>query len=138
MIGLIVWGLLNYLVHLFLPPLLFFTRVGESMDTKMKLALGARDEAIPYSVGGERARRAQRNYEESLPFFLTLALLLLYTEQTDGSATTGAMVFLIARMIYLPVYVAAGAVYAAIFAVFWDTLPFFHVTDCENRPAGLC
>ena len=35
-----------------------------------------------------------------------------------------------------PAYVAAAAVYAGVMAVFWNTLPFFHVTDCSNREAG--
>ncbi len=33
-------------------------------------------------------------------------------------------------------YLVAGGIYAAFFVAFWDTLPFFHVTSCENRPAG--
>lgn len=37
---------------------------------------------------------------------------------------------------YWPAYVAAGCAYAAVMAVFWDTLPFFHQVDCGNRTAG--
>jgi uncharacterized MAPEG superfamily protein len=106
MVGLILWGLIIYLIHILLPPAIYYSRPGEPLDAKMKQAAGPRDEPIALSVGGERARRAQKNYEESLPFFLTLALLLLYTGETTGAATTGAMIFLLARLVYLPVYVA--------------------------------
>jgi uncharacterized MAPEG superfamily protein len=106
MISYILWGLLMYLVHIFLPPGIFFMRPGDPIDVKLKFAAGSRDEPMQFTVGYERAKRAQRNYEESLPFFLTLALLLLYTENTEALASRGAMVFLIARMAYLPTYVA--------------------------------
>ncbi len=106
MIGLILWGLLLYLLHILLPPVLFFSRPDETLGDKLRYALGPRDAQAQLSVGGERARRALRNYEESLPFFLTIALLLLYVGNTEGLAAQGAMVFLISRLIYLPVYVA--------------------------------
>lgn len=35
-----------------------------------------------------------------------------------------------------PVQAATVALYVAVIAVFWDTLPFFHTTDCSNREAG--
>jgi 4-amino-4-deoxy-L-arabinose transferase-like glycosyltransferase len=35
-----------------------------------------------------------------------------------------------------PAYAAAAAVYLAVMAAFWHTLPFFHVTDCTNRGEG--
>ena len=35
-----------------------------------------------------------------------------------------------------PIYAGVAGVYLAVLAVFWETLPFFHVTDCGNREAG--
>jgi 4-amino-4-deoxy-L-arabinose transferase-like glycosyltransferase len=35
-----------------------------------------------------------------------------------------------------PVYAGVALVYLAVLAVFWNTLPFFHVTDCSNRESG--
>lgn len=37
---------------------------------------------------------------------------------------------------YVPVYVAVGVVYLAVLLPFWNTLPFFHETSCENRVSG--
>ncbi|MDJ0786999.1 MAG: glycosyltransferase family 39 protein [Myxococcota bacterium] len=37
---------------------------------------------------------------------------------------------------YWPLYVGAAAMYGAVLAAFWDTLPFFHPVDCANRFSG--
>lgn len=68
-------------------------------------ALGPRDDLPPLTRVGGRAERALANLQEALPVFLTLALLNLILG-TGALATTGAMVFLVARVLYVPAYLA--------------------------------
>jgi uncharacterized MAPEG superfamily protein len=77
---------------------------GES--NKLAEALGPRDHPRPYTVMGGRAARALANMQEALPVFLTLALLNLIVGTAAAMAVTGAWVFLIARVIYVPLYLA--------------------------------
>ena len=67
--------------------------------------LGNRDHMRPLTVIGERATRALANMHEALPVFLGLSLLNVIL-QTGALAVTGAWVFLIARVVYVPLYVA--------------------------------
>jgi uncharacterized MAPEG superfamily protein len=68
-------------------------------------ALGPRDDQPPLTRTGGRAERALANMQEALPVFLTLALLNLILG-TGDLATTGATVFLVARVLYVPAYLA--------------------------------
>ena len=68
-------------------------------------ALGPRDDQPPLTRTGGRAARALANMHEALPVFLTLALLNLFLG-TGALATTGATVFLVARVLYVPAYLA--------------------------------
>jgi uncharacterized MAPEG superfamily protein len=68
-------------------------------------ALGPRDDQPPLTRIGGRAERALANMHEALPVFLTLALLNLILG-TGDLATTGATVFLVARVLYVPAYLA--------------------------------
>jgi uncharacterized MAPEG superfamily protein len=79
---------------------------------KGKLAenLGNRDHVRPLTVVGQRASRALDNMHEALPVFLALALLNMIVGTAAGMAITGATVFLIARMVYVAVYMSGVAV----------------------------
>ena len=68
-------------------------------------SLGPRDDQPPLTRVGGRASRALANMHEALPVFLTLALLNLFLG-TGTMATTGATVFLVARVLYVPAYLA--------------------------------
>jgi len=72
--------------------------------------LGNRDNVRPLTVLGQRATRALENMHEALPVFLTLALMNLIVGTAAGAAITGATVFLIARLMYVGVYLAGVAV----------------------------
>jgi uncharacterized MAPEG superfamily protein len=72
--------------------------------------LGPRDHMRPLTVVGQRAKRALENMHEALPVFLALALLNMITGTAGASAITGATVFLIARILYVGVYIAGIAV----------------------------
>jgi uncharacterized MAPEG superfamily protein len=69
-------------------------------------SLGNRDHQRPLTVVGERAARALGNVQEALPVFLALALLNMIAAPGAGLALTGAWVFLIARTIYVAIYLA--------------------------------
>jgi len=60
----------------------------------------------PLTVTGQRAARALANMHEALPVFLGLALMNLIVAPQASLALTGAWVFLIARILYLPLYLA--------------------------------
>jgi uncharacterized MAPEG superfamily protein len=69
-------------------------------------SLGNRDHQRTFTVTGRRAARALGNMQEALPVFLTLALLNLIAVPGAGIALTGAWVFLIARVLYVAIYLA--------------------------------
>lgn len=52
-----------------------------------------------------RAQRAFNNLQESMPVFLGVALLLEI--HGDGVGVTGAMIFFVARVLYVPAYLSA-------------------------------
>ena len=72
--------------------------------------VGNRDHMRPLTVMGHRAARALANMHEALPVFLALALLNLITGTAASMAITGATIFLIARAVYVAVYMAGIAV----------------------------
>lgn len=76
--------------------------------TKGKLIenLGNRDHMRPLTVVGERAKRALENMHEALPVFLALALMNMIVGTAAGLAITGATLFLIARVVYVGIYLA--------------------------------
>jgi len=73
-------------------------------ESKLAENLGPRDQMRPLTVTGQRAARALTNMHEALPVFLGLALMNLIVAPEAGLAVTGAWVFLIARIVYVPLY----------------------------------
>lgn len=67
---------------------------------------GPRDgtDDAPLSPLAGRAARALANYQETYPAFIALALGLAVTGQTGGIGAAGAIVWLIARILYIPLY----------------------------------
>ncbi len=72
--------------------------------------LGNRDHVRPYTVVGARAARALANMQEALPLFLGLALMNMIVAPGATDAVTGAWVFLVARVLYVPVYMSGVSV----------------------------
>src|SRR5512134_777818 len=72
--------------------------------------LGNRDQVRPLTVVGQRATRALDNMHEALPVFLALALLNMIVGTAAGTAITGATIFLIARVVYVGIYLSGVAV----------------------------
>jgi uncharacterized MAPEG superfamily protein len=61
-------------------------------------------------VGCGRATRALANYVENLGPFVAMALALIATGHAGGLGATGATIWILARILYLPIYVM-GVVY---------------------------
>ena len=67
-------------------------------------ALGPQDETREQSVTAARIQRALRNYLETFPAFIALALVLAVTETGNGTSALGAAVYFWARIAYIPAY----------------------------------
>lgn len=95
-------GTLVYVVTFFVPSLFLVGALGVGKY------LGSRDEEPEASPVHGRAKRANRNFNENYPVFMGLGILALVVAEADvAMATTGAMIFVIARVLYLPLYMAA-------------------------------
>jgi len=72
--------------------------------------LGNRDHMRPLTILGQRASRALANMHEAMPVFLALALMNMIVAPQAPLAASGALVFLIARALYVAVYLGGVAV----------------------------
>jgi uncharacterized MAPEG superfamily protein len=101
----LTWILLGLGVHyagVFLPSTILLPRIGVTAYA------GSRDDDPEPLVTQARAQRAVRNMQESLPAFLALSLLALNLTDTNmDQAILGAQLFVVARAVYLPLYVFA-------------------------------
>ncbi|MFC5436866.1 MAPEG family protein [Rhodanobacter umsongensis] len=68
--------------------------------------VGNRDNPPELSVVAGRLDRAKNNLSESLPIFVALALLALIKDGDMGKEVPAALVFFIARLLYVPAYVS--------------------------------
>jgi uncharacterized MAPEG superfamily protein len=68
--------------------------------------VGNRGNLPEMSVAAGRLDRAKNNMLESLPIFLTLALLALAKGGDTSETANAASIFLIARVVYVPAYVS--------------------------------
>lgn len=90
-----------YVFNVYLAGAMLFARIGLVAYT------GPRDALPDDSRYRARALKAANNFSESLPVFLTLGLLALILPDADTVlAELGAMIFVLARAVYIPVYVA--------------------------------
>ena len=95
-------GTVVYVLTLFVPSFLLLPRAGLSHY------LGSRDNDPEAGAVHGRAQRACRNFIENYPIFMGLGILALVVPEADlGLATTGAMLFVLARVAYLPLYLLA-------------------------------
>lgn len=76
-----------------------------SYDLGPTYLAGPRDEKRESrSVLAGRLKRALHNLLETYPAFIALALALAVTGKTGGIGATGAWLWLIARVVYVPIY----------------------------------
>jgi uncharacterized MAPEG superfamily protein len=78
-------------------------------DTGAAYALSARDEAKNVSAVTSRLTRGLRNFLETYPAFVALALALAVTGKHGGLGATGALVWFWARVAYVPIFAAGIA-----------------------------
>lgn len=114
----LTWLLLGaalYLLTAYVPSILFLRGVG------LGAYLGSRDDEPLQGPLHGRALRAARNFGENFPVFAMLGVLALIVPEVDmDMATTGAMIFVLARLVYLPLYLmAVKLVRSVIFMVGW-------------------
>lgn len=72
----------------------------------LKGIVGNRDVQPEPSVIAARLDRAKNNLLEALPIFISLALLALTRGTNQQAEAHGALVFLVARVVYVPAYVS--------------------------------
>ena len=95
----LAWGCVLGLVHIFAAVRVKTRQYGTTWN------MSARDEALPPPerlVG--RLARAQANYFETFPIVAAAILIVYATGLHDRWTATGALVWLAARIVYLPVY----------------------------------
>ena len=74
-----------------------------SKNTKMSFLFSSRDENLDTSIYEDRANRALKNLFETFPIFIGVVLLSI-TKDVDN--TSLALFWVIARVIYIPIYVS--------------------------------
>ena len=95
----LAWGCLLALVHIFAAGRVRTRQYGTKWN------VGARDEALPPPeplVG--RLARAQANYFETFPVMVAAILIVSVANLETRWTAIGAIVWLAARVIYLPLY----------------------------------
>lgn len=83
------------------------TTLGKGMVQGMKENMGPRDYASgpPNALAG-RLTRALANLLETYPAFVALALGLAVAGKGSGTGLLGAQIWLVARVLYVPIYAA--------------------------------
>lgn len=95
----LAWGCVLALVHVFAAVRVKTRQYGKEWN------MGARDEMLPPPepiVG--RLARAQANYFETFPIAAAAILVVTLADRTNALTAIGAMIWLGARIVYLPLY----------------------------------
>ena len=93
------WGCLLALVHIFAAVRMKTRQYGTKWN------VGARDEALaPLEPVAGRLARAQANYFETFPIMIAAVLIAVVGERTSDVTAAGAWIWLVARIVYLPLY----------------------------------
>ena len=97
----LAWGCVLALVHIFAAVRVKTRQYGTAWN------MGARDEALapPEPIVG-RLARAQANFLETFPIAAAAMLIVSVAGLTSRWTAIGAIVWLAARILYLPVYAA--------------------------------
>ena len=74
-------------------------------DAGVLWALGPRDREVPTPVLAARAERATRNLFETFAIYVGLTACLLATQTATTTSQTGALIYLICRVVYFFMYV---------------------------------
>jgi uncharacterized MAPEG superfamily protein len=101
--------LLLLLVQVFLPGKYLTDQIGPQGQ------MGPRDDLPEPSRDLGRARRALANLQETLPIFLTLAILCIVYNEQGWLPLLGAVVYLVSRIAHVICYMRAFAPWRSIF-----------------------
>lgn len=94
------WSVVLLIVQMFLASVPAMLELGGPYQA------GPRDEGkVAQGRFAGRANRAFRNLLETYPAFVALALALAVTGKTGGYAATAAVIWLVARVLYAPLYI---------------------------------
>jgi len=97
----LAWGCVLALVHIFAAINVKTRQYGREWN------MGARDEALPpLSPLAGRLSRAQANFFETFPIVAVALLTATVADRTSDWTAAGAVIWLVARAIYLPLYAA--------------------------------
>lgn len=95
----LAWTLVLALVHILLPAAL------RTRETGVGYNVSARDaEGPPVGKITGRLQRAQRNFFETLPVITAAIIIAHITGRNSALTWWGAMLYLWARIVYLPLY----------------------------------
>ncbi|MDF7775503.1 MAPEG family protein [Sphingomonas sp. AOB5] len=97
----LAWGCVLAFIHI------FGTAQVRTRQYGAKWNMGARDEVLPpaWPVVG-RMERAQANFFETFPIVIAAVALLGITQLYSTNTAIGALLWLAARVLYLPIYAA--------------------------------
>ncbi|WP_421993711.1 MAPEG family protein [Roseococcus sp.] len=95
----LAWGCVLALVHVFAAALVKTAQYGAKWNA------GPRDETLaPPTVLVARLARAQANFFETFPVLIAAVLIVQLAGLANASTGWGAILWLVARIAYLPVY----------------------------------
>ena len=84
---------------------MFLQSISSAVEMGLGYKAGSRDESkVLRSVFAGRADRAFRNLMETFSVFAALALALVVTGRNGGLGALGAEVWIVARILYVPLY----------------------------------
>jgi uncharacterized MAPEG superfamily protein len=87
------------IVHIFCP---MFIGLLTTKDVSIDYLFSSRDKEIKYSSYFDRSNRTFKNLLETLPIFIILFLLSVFTQVDNFNL---ALLWILVRLIYIPVYI---------------------------------
>jgi uncharacterized MAPEG superfamily protein len=102
-IAVLGWSVILLIVHITVESLALIKDAGAAY------ALSSRDEAKAVSPLTARLTRGLRNFLETYPAFIALALALAVTGKHGGMGAIGALIWFWARVAYVPIFAAGIA-----------------------------
>lgn len=95
---LLAWSVVLLFAHIGIQATLLTRDLGPDYNA------GPRDEQRPLGPVAGRAERALRNFLETWPAFIALALITAVSGESDWMTQWGAGIYLVARIVYIPLY----------------------------------
>lgn len=94
----LVYGVILLIVHVLVQATF------SDLSKGLGWALGPQDEKRDQNAVAGRIERALRNYLETFPAFIALALILAHAELGNATSALGAAIWFWARIAYIPAY----------------------------------